>query len=139
MKSMKKKVFAVVVAAVMLLGSMNVVFAGSNSYEHEFVGGSIAYYDAYCMDTYGSASTWIYVDGNITNVYTYVSMEFYVDGEDDVFGTDEDYSSSVSSGLATADAEVSTGSGHTGSRVESDHSSGLGGIPGHSWHLSASN
>lgn len=139
MKNMKKKVFAVVVAAVMLLGSMNVVFAGSNSYEHEFVGGSIAYYDAYCMDTYGSASTWIYVNGNYTNVYAYVSMELYVDGEDDVFGTDEDYSSSVNSGLVTADAEVSTGSGHIGSRVESDHSSGLGGITGHSWHLSASN
>lgn len=139
MKNMKKKVFAVVVAAVMLLGSMNVVFAGSNYHEHPFVGGSVAYYDAYCMDTYGSASTWIYVNGNYTNVYAYVSMELYVDGSDDVFGTDEDFSSDVNSGLATADAEVSTGSGHTGKRVDSDHGSGLGGIPGHTWEQSAYN
>lgn len=129
MRNTKRKVMAVLLSAVMLVGSMNVVLARDverDSDEYTFSNGSTAYYEAYCGATYGWASTDVYATDTTVSVDAYVDMDYYVvyvsNGEIEytIAGSDSDSSGQINSGIVSAYAEASS-NGDEGYKVESSH------------------
>lgn len=132
----KKSIFVLALTIVMLLGSQCIVSAGSMEVFEEVANGAcMAYYDAYCLDRYGTATTCVYVDNTISSVVTYVDMDMYVVEEEYIglteaeldevkflWGTDSDYSEAIYIGRASADVEISISGGLRGAKVISHHS-----------------
>lgn len=133
---MKKKILAVILSLIMVLGSISVVSASYVEWSESVSGSNcMIYYDAYCYPGSCTASTWVYPDYTVSSVNASVNMGLYVipaeydsiqdedvkDQLSTLFGSDSDYSSTVNSGIVTADAEVDCSSGYVPQRVESTH------------------
>ena len=133
---MKKKFLAVILSLIMVLGSISVVSASYVEWSESVSNSSCTvYYDAYCYPGSCTASTWVYTDYTVSSVNASVNMKLYVipaeydsiqdedikDQLSTLYGSDSDYSSTVNSGLVTADAQVNHASGDVPQRVESTH------------------
>ena len=140
----KRNVLTLVLALALTIGSLNVIMAESVSSVGEFVPyfDCTAYFDANCSDTYGEASTHLYVDNRVTSAYAEVSMTMYVidsyylrhitdpeiwDELCEYYASDSDSSSELCDSRVLTDAEVTGTSYKVGERqfvgykVKSDH------------------
>lgn len=90
----------------------------------------MVYYDAFCMPSYGSASTVAYVDNTVSEVALTAAVDLYVYAGNngagmvymDYWGTDVAISEEINTGRASADAQVSLTSGCCGWYVDTYHS-----------------
>lgn len=133
-KSKLKKIIVAVLAVTMVIGNMSIASAASGSSD---LGNYNAYYDAYCTATSGDATTYVYIDNNVTDYYASVSMDLYVvkigiwnnttnvdtlERESFKYDSDSQTSTDNNSGQVIADAYVYCGSSYHGWRVSSRHS-----------------
>ena len=123
-----KKYLTMVLTVAMVIGSLSVVVAGSDSGNIYVTPSCTAYCDVWCDEFSSTASTWLYLDiGYNSNSYSaYVSLEVTAGRELDyeVLGTDSCLASSASDSRAIADAEVSYS--EVPYRAESYHEASVG-------------
>ena len=121
---MKKRLLSVVLALTMVVGSFNVVFAGSN--EKTLINADYAYAYAYveCDDHTGYASTDFYPTSATASASSSVSASLYAYTASPV---DSASDSSSSAGSLNVSVELSY-YGSTVSRISSSHSVTLDGV-----------
>ena len=131
---MKKRILSVVLALTMVIGSFNVVFAGTDS--AILIDADYAYATAYteCDDYTGFASTSCYPSSNVTSSSSFVSAKLYAYAASAV---DSDSDNSSSAGTLNVSVELSYYVSNV-SRISSNHSVTLDGVKT-STELNASN
>lgn len=117
---MKKRLLSVVLALTMVIGSFNVVFAGTNS--KVLIDASYAYATAYveCYAYEGYASTDCYPTSAVTSSSAYVSADLYISTSVISDSGSDSSSLNVSVELSNYAKEAV--------KVESDHSVELDGV-----------